>query len=227
MQVHESKQQRILAIECAVGRGSLAIVDRGSVIASTLDTAESPSRAEELMIAIDGLIRRSGIALTELELIAVSTGPGSYSGIRIGVATALGLKTALNIPCIGVPILEAMARSISDVVEFVTAVSVGKKDVAWQSFTIDGDALITSVEPELAPKSNFVAAMNSAVDTVVFAQTGLITQLEEHSLEARRVRDIGETLAGFVGIAAANGYGGEPRPIYLRNKSHTAASPGF
>ena len=227
MQVQESKQQLILAIECAVGRGSLAIVDGGAVVASTDDPDESPSRAEELMIAIDRLVRRSGIALTDIGLIAVSTGPGSYSGIRIGIATALGLKTALNIPCIGIPVLEAMAHSSNDVALCIAAVPVGKKDVAWQSFaTAEGKAIATG-QPELAFQADFAAAMNDRSDAALLAQSDLGARLREYSLGVTIIRDMGENLADLVGLAVSRGFGGDPQPIYLRNRSHTAVSPGF
>jgi tRNA threonylcarbamoyladenosine biosynthesis protein TsaB len=73
------------------------------------ESGEKNSHSSVLTIFIDELIRSAGIALSDIDAVAVSEGPGSYTGLRIGVATAKGLCYALDKPLIGIPTLKAMA----------------------------------------------------------------------------------------------------------------------
>ena len=227
MQAQNNDLKRILAIECAVGRGSLAVLEGTRPIASSEQLDVNPSRAEEVLVAIRNLIDSAGISLTDLDLIAVSNGPGSYSGIRIGIATGLGLKAALNIPLVGVSVLESMAGCTSAQRQMVTAIPVGKKDVAWQAFRMHEGATVSEHSPQLASEPDFVAAVSRDPETPIFAQSGLFTRLSSHDLSTPTVVDAGAALAGMIGSAAASGFGSDPNPIYLRNMSHAAGAPGF
>lgn len=70
------------------------------------------SHAERLHIYIDEVLKEASIPLSNLEAIAISKGPGSYTGLRIGVSAAKGLCFALNIPLISVPTLEVLAHQV-------------------------------------------------------------------------------------------------------------------
>ncbi|MGQ0543253.1 MAG: tRNA (adenosine(37)-N6)-threonylcarbamoyltransferase complex dimerization subunit type 1 TsaB, partial [Blastocatellia bacterium] len=103
----DSTSHTVLAIESAIQDGSIALFRDGKEIAS-VGGSDDVSRAEELLPNIEKLFNDTGIKFDEIDLIAVSRGPGSYTGIRIGIATVLGLARALNISCAGVSVLEAM-----------------------------------------------------------------------------------------------------------------------
>jgi tRNA threonylcarbamoyladenosine biosynthesis protein TsaB len=121
----------ILSIETAIVRGSLSIVADGRQIAGW--TSETDGlRAEQLMSRIDGLLRSTGLARTKLGAIAVSSGPGSFTGIRIGLAAALGLKDALGIALVTVPALEAIAFTYEHT--GMVAVPMGRGGAAAQRF---------------------------------------------------------------------------------------------
>src|SRR5437762_2203656 len=120
----------ILAIESAVVGGSISLL-RGDTEIGGWTGEDGVSRAEDLLPNIASLLESSGTDKQVIDQLAVSTGPGSYTGIRIGIATALGLKTALNIPCIGLLATEAM-RVISSRDNFVTAIPMGRNDVCRQ-----------------------------------------------------------------------------------------------
>ena len=227
MQGQNNDHKRILAIECAVGRGSVAILDGTSVLVSSEQDAASPSRAEEILGAVTQLSASAGVALSQLDLIAVSNGPGSYSGIRIGIATGLGLKRALNIALVGVSVLEAIAGSTPATSRLVSAIPVGKKDVAWQTFNRAEGEIIAEHAPVLASEIDFVAAMSRDPGLAIFAQSNLIVRLGNHSIGEMTVVDCGEALAGLIGAATVHGFGADPQPIYLRNISHAAGAPGF
>ena len=98
---------RILGIETATRAASVAVISNGKILAESL--RESPqSFSETLMPQVEEVIKISG-AFENLDAVAVSIGPGSFTGLRIGLATAKALAYAWNIKIIGVPTLQALA----------------------------------------------------------------------------------------------------------------------
>jgi tRNA threonylcarbamoyladenosine biosynthesis protein TsaB len=98
----------ILNIETATGVCSVALAKDGQLLGLKESNTKN-SHVSVLTLFIDEIIKTSGISLSELDAIAVSKGPGSYTGLRIGVAAAKGLCYALEKPLIGVSTLRAMA----------------------------------------------------------------------------------------------------------------------
>lgn len=98
----------ILAIETATGMCSVALFGDGQVI-GLLESDEHNAHSRILHVLIDRLLTDAGITVSQLEAIAVSKGPGSYTGLRIGVSTAKGFCYAKDIPLIAVNTLESMA----------------------------------------------------------------------------------------------------------------------
>ena len=102
---------RILALETSTLAGSAALLEGGRIVGeSLLDVALTHS--ERLMAMVDRLIQDCGWQATDLEALAVSTGPGSFTGLRVGVATAKGLALALGLPVAPVPTLDALAWNL-------------------------------------------------------------------------------------------------------------------
>ena len=103
-----SKNKLILCIETATPVCSVALAENGKVLAYKEDSG-SNSHSSELTGFIEEVFTRTGRAISELDAIAVSAGPGSYTGLRIGVSSAKGLAYALDIPLIGIGTLNSMA----------------------------------------------------------------------------------------------------------------------
>jgi tRNA threonylcarbamoyladenosine biosynthesis protein TsaB len=98
----------LLAIDTAAPRLQLALLrDDGSI--ETLVEDMATGQAERLFPALAELLARAGVTYAGLSRIAVTTGPGSFTGLRIGLSAARGLGLALNIPVIGVPSLFALS----------------------------------------------------------------------------------------------------------------------
>ena len=103
---------RVLAIETATPVASAALVDAGGVAAAR--AARVPMRhLEWLAAAIDGLLRDAGVGPDGVDGVAVGTGPGGFTGLRIGIATARAWARARRAPVLGVPTLEVLAASAS------------------------------------------------------------------------------------------------------------------
>ena len=99
-----------LGIDTATSRGSVALAQTGEVLAAAA-LREPGAHAREVLKEIEGLLASRGSGPAALNGIAVAAGPGSFTGLRVGMATAKGLAYALNIPLAGISTLEAMARA--------------------------------------------------------------------------------------------------------------------
>jgi tRNA threonylcarbamoyladenosine biosynthesis protein TsaB len=102
---------KLLGIETATMVGSVAIVDQVDVVASYLWNIES-AHSEHLMVAIEQILADASLSLQELDGVAVSIGPGSFTGLRIGLSTAKGLCYATGLPLVTVPTLDALASRL-------------------------------------------------------------------------------------------------------------------
>lgn len=99
----------ILNIETATKNCSVSIAKNGETILCKEIAEEGYSHAEKLHVFIEEIIQEAGISVQDLVAVAVSQGPGSYTGLRIGVSAAKGLCFALNIPLIAVDTLQTLA----------------------------------------------------------------------------------------------------------------------
>jgi tRNA threonylcarbamoyladenosine biosynthesis protein TsaB len=102
---------RVLAIETSTRRGSVALVESGRVVAAAAH--ERPNaHAEAMLPLLDELLASSGWAKSSLDRLGVGVGPGSFTGIRVGIALGQGIGLALGRPVYGVGSLEAMAFAV-------------------------------------------------------------------------------------------------------------------
>ncbi|MNQ02498.1 tRNA threonylcarbamoyladenosine biosynthesis protein TsaB [compost metagenome] len=99
----------ILNIETATKNCSVSIAKDGQTIICSELADEGYSHAEKLHVFIEEVIAKAGISAQDLKAVAVSQGPGSYTGLRIGVSAAKGLCYALNIPLIAVDTMQTLA----------------------------------------------------------------------------------------------------------------------
>ena len=110
---------RILCLETATTNCSVTLSVDGSVIAFKEDNTPGYSHSEKLHVFIEALLTESKVSKSQLDAIAVSKGPGSYTGLRIRVSAAKGLCYALDIPLISIPTLQSLAAQVSHNVDVV------------------------------------------------------------------------------------------------------------
>jgi tRNA threonylcarbamoyladenosine biosynthesis protein TsaB len=103
---------RILNIETATTNCSVSLSNQGETIVLKEDYNSSYSHAEGLHVYIDQVLKEANITVNELDAVAISKGPGSYTGLRIGVSSAKGLCYAANMPLISIATLEALAHQV-------------------------------------------------------------------------------------------------------------------
>ena len=92
---------KILALETSAKSVSAAVTENGAVLASAYQN-RGLTHSVTLMPLIDGMLRTAGLSLDDIGLIAAANGPGSFTGLRIGVSAAKGLAWAIELPCCGV-----------------------------------------------------------------------------------------------------------------------------
>ncbi|MFP9099512.1 tRNA (adenosine(37)-N6)-threonylcarbamoyltransferase complex dimerization subunit type 1 TsaB [Flavobacterium sp. RHBU_24] len=103
----------ILNIETATRNCSVSIAKGGETVALKEYAGEGYAHAEKLHVFIGDVLKQADISIEDLDAVAVSQGPGSYTGLRIGVSAAKGLCYALAIPLIAIDTLELLARKIT------------------------------------------------------------------------------------------------------------------
>jgi tRNA threonylcarbamoyladenosine biosynthesis protein TsaB len=104
---------RVLGIETSTTQASVALVEGGKVIVERAHDRPKQS-AERLLPLIAELLAEAGWQRADLERLGVSVGPGSFTGLRVGIACAQGLSLGLGVPLVGVTSLRAMARAVPD-----------------------------------------------------------------------------------------------------------------
>jgi tRNA threonylcarbamoyladenosine biosynthesis protein TsaB len=138
----------IFAADTSLPILSVALVKDGQLLGASAVEGRS-SRNEKLLPAIDWLLSETGSNRKEIDLFAVTRGPGSFTGVRIGVATAKGIAFALGKPIVGVSGLEAMAAALGehapalarDAGAVVALIDARKGEVFWGAYAPGGQLL--------------------------------------------------------------------------------------
>lgn len=123
----------ILAIETALHPGSVSILRDFEEIDFRVGDA-AVSRSEDLLLNISDLLAKNRIHQKQIDLICVSLGPGSFTGVRVGLATAKGLALGIGCECLGVQTLEALAASAEKEGKVRSVISGGRSEAFYQDF---------------------------------------------------------------------------------------------
>jgi tRNA threonylcarbamoyladenosine biosynthesis protein TsaB len=143
---------KILAIETSTRVGSVAIVEDESLIAEyTLNVVATHS--ERLLSAVDHILSDSRITIQEIEGFAVSLGPGSFTGLRIGLSTVKGLALATGKGVVGVPTLDVLAHNLAFTHLLVCPLLDARKEEVYTAlYKGDGKGMLRKLTPDLALK---------------------------------------------------------------------------
>jgi len=150
----------IICLESATSTCSVALCDKGKVI-SLKESETGRSHASLLTVFIDELLKEAGLKITELEAVAVSKGPGSYTGLRIGVSVAKGMAYGALIPLIGIDttfslfsgfISSKEGLSASDL--FCPLIDARRMEVYYSICDINGNT-VKGIHAEIMDKESF------------------------------------------------------------------------
>jgi tRNA threonylcarbamoyladenosine biosynthesis protein TsaB len=130
---------RVLAVDTTSPRGSLAIADATGILAE--ETVESDAgHSRWLLPAVDAALRRLDLAAATIELFAVTSGPGSFTGLRVGIGTIQGLALAARRRCLGIPTLDVWAHQVRGAADSITVIlDAFRGEVFWAVYGRDAD----------------------------------------------------------------------------------------
>lgn len=112
---------KLLSVECSATPCSVALAEDEKILSCAFTNVKL-THSQTLMPMVESVLNSSLTKISEIEALAVSVGPGSFTGIRIGISAVKGLAQAKNLPCAPVSTLEAMAENYSDTECFVCSV---------------------------------------------------------------------------------------------------------
>jgi tRNA threonylcarbamoyladenosine biosynthesis protein TsaB len=161
----------ILSIETATTNCSVSLSKDGETLLLKEDYSNNYSHAERLHVFIDETLREANIERSQLDAIAVSKGPGSYTGLRIGVSTAKGLCYALDIPLISISTLEALAHQVkADSGVIVPMLDARRMEVYSAIFSSDYK-MNRKIEAQILDETSFAEELSK--DKVYFIGNGV------------------------------------------------------
>ena len=140
---------KILALETSAKAVSAALSEDGRILASGYqDTGLTHSRT--LMPIVEHLFRNTGLTMSDCDAVAVAAGPGSFTGIRIGVAAAKGLAFAAEKPAVGVSTLAAMARNVAFADGLVLCAMDARRSQIYNAVFLAENGHLTRLTPDRA-----------------------------------------------------------------------------
>lgn len=154
----------ILNIETATKNCSVALAKSGETILCKEMAEQGFSHAEKLHLFIEEIIKDAGITFSDLSAVAVSQGPGSYTGLRIGVSAAKGLCYALEIPLISVDTLTVLANQLQIENGIIIPMIDARRMEVYSAIFNAKKEMIREVQAEILTDSSF----SDIVDTVYF-----------------------------------------------------------
>ncbi|MDN2566178.1 tRNA (adenosine(37)-N6)-threonylcarbamoyltransferase complex dimerization subunit type 1 TsaB [Aquibium sp. A9E412] len=208
----------LLAIDTAADRCAACLFDAGTGrTAGRAERAMQTGHAEHVVAVIDAALAAAGLDYAALSAVAVTVGPGSFTGVRVGVAAARGLALALSLPSAGVTTLEGLAaETAARHPGRPVLAAVGNRPAALAAALYDADgaevaapALLSAAEAAAVAGRAGAVLCGSAAEAVRAADAALA--LDADGLAATA------DIATYARLAARRGFAGDkPRPLYLR-----------
>jgi len=138
----------VLGIETATVLGGVALVSGSGELLGEITLRNHESHSERILPAADWLLKTLGITLRDLAAVAVSQGPGSFTGLRAGIATAKGLAFSLGVPLFGIPTLEALAANSPPGAGLVCAVLNARRGEVFRALFRSEPTGLQRLEPD-------------------------------------------------------------------------------
>ena len=148
---------KLLALESSAKAASCAVFEDGQVLASAWQSA-GLTHSRTLLPMVEDMLRNSGCALRDVDGIAVAAGPGSFTGLRIGVASAKGLAWGAEKPCVPVSTLEAMAWPLAHLEGVTVCAMDARRQQIYNAVFRAGDGTLTRLREDRAVSLEDAAA---------------------------------------------------------------------
>ena len=217
----------ILAFETTAKAGSVALLEDGKLLAESYQNT-GLTHSQTLMVMAEDMLKAAGKTMAEVGAVAVAEGPGSFTGVRIGVAAAKGLAWGGEIPCYGVSTLESMARTLGAYQGWVCPVMDARRSQVYNAlFYVNCGILERRTEDRAIALSDLAEELKTAEEPIFLVGDGSnltyntlkdsipnLVLAPEHRMHQRAS---GVALAAAAKIAAGeSGDGAALTPNYLR-----------
>lgn len=217
---------KILAVDCSAGPASCAILEDSKILASSFCNVKL-THSETLMPMIKNTLDSALLSLDDIDAFAVNHGPGSFTGIRIGISAIKGLAIANNKPCIAVSTLLSVAHLFEDRNGVVAAVMDARCNQVYNAlFLVENGVVTRLTEDRAVPIAQVLEELNAMDKEIIIAGDGAFL-FKEATKSAENIQIAREPLAyqNAVGTAKVaniklkNGdtlTSNELAPLYLR-----------
>lgn len=217
---------KILAIEASAVAASAAVTDDGTVLAEEF-TQTALTHSVTLLPAVDSVMKKSGLSLSDIDLVAVTEGPGSFSGLRIGVTTAKTIAYAAGKKAVGVSTLFALASALPFAEKIICPIMDARRDQLYNAmYRMENGRLETLREPRAISAQELAGDISSLGEKVIFIGDG-VKRFKEYfikelgSLAEFAPPHLCASRASLVAFAAENADytacdPNELNPVYLR-----------
>ena len=160
----------ILCLETATTNCSVALAKDGGIIAFREENDLKFSHSEKLHLFIEEVLQEAGIDKSELDAIAVSKGPGSYTGLRIGVSAAKGLCFALDIPLLAIATLKLLAQQVEEKNVFIVPMLDARRMEVYSAVFDSENKEVRETKAEILNENSFAEYLKDK--TTIFLGDG-------------------------------------------------------
>ena len=164
---------KILVLESSGLVASVALMEENSMICE-FTMNHKKTHSQTLLPMVDEMMKITGFNKKELDAVAISKGPGSFTGLRIGSATAKGLSQALNIPVVSISSLEGLAANLYGTEDLICPIMDARRSQVYAGiFQYEGEKLVTRMEDDAVSVADLISMLNEKGEPVIFLGDGV------------------------------------------------------
>lgn len=210
----------ILAIDTTLGACSAALI-KDKTLLSCKREVRARGHVERLLPMIDEVCAASNVNVSDLDQIAVTIGPGTFAGVRIGLSAAKGMGLALDIPIVAVTTLEALAYQYAcehcDFSgEIAVAIDARRGEIYLQSFEINKGSCTAISEPDAVPVSSISDMLGDQISLIIGSACDLLKDLNIQCEQGYDYPDAAYVAKMAVGLSQRAKISDDISPLYLR-----------
>jgi tRNA threonylcarbamoyladenosine biosynthesis protein TsaB len=197
----------ILALDTSSPNGSLAVL-RDEKVIGVISTLAEETYSSRMFRHLEFLLQELSLKLTDFDLFAVAAGPGSFTGLRVGLTAAKGWAEVYGKPVVGISVLEAIAaQSHSTATVLVAASDARRGEIYFGVYRREKDSLALEGEECVSPPEEFLRAIGARPGSAEFAivspspemLSATLSRIEMERLPLPRVEQVSSVLAPVIG----------------------------
>lgn len=211
---------KILALECSAGPASCAVIENGNVIASDFTNVKM-THSQTLLPMVKAMLDNAGLSVADIDALAISNGPGSFTGIRIGISAVKGIAAPRQLPCHPVSTLRAIAENFRSFNGIVCAVMDARCNQVYNAlFKVENNDVKRLCEDRALMIDELLQELNEYSENIIIVGdgAGLFEKYESEKISVANEENRYQTAVG-VAFCAEECEPVEPdklMPFYLR-----------